>query len=863
MKPRAPAAVNGEPTVAPARDTFPVMHSSAFVPHLPDSIRGLAELALDLRSSSDYGAEEFWRQLAPDIWAVTRNPWLILQTASETRLRELAEDPTFRRELDLRLAAHGASLGTPGWFQETHAGSPLGAVAYLSLEFGLSESLPIYSGGLGILAGDFLKAASDLGVPLVGVGLLYQQGYFRQVLDAQGSQHELFPYNDPTQLPITPVRDAEGGWLRMAFEPPGRTLWLRVWEARVGRVRLYLLDSNDPLNTPADRGITGELYGGGPELRIQQESVLGIGGWRLLQTLGIRPEICHLNEGHAAFAILARAASFVEETGQPFDVALAATRPGNLFTTHTPVAAGFDRFEPALAARYLAPLAERVGVPVERILALGRANPADASEPFHMAYLAIRGSGAVNGVSRLHGEVSRRLFQPLFPRWPEREVPVGHVTNGVHTPSWEAAPIGEILDAACGPQRWHDCLEAVECALRGLSDEQLWELRGGLRRALVDFVRIRLARQRAAAGAVEARVAGAGLPLDPNALTLGIARRFATYKRPNLLLEQPERLARLLADPRRPVQLLVAGKAHPADASGKALIHAWSEFLRRPELHGRAVFLDDYDMLLAERLVQGVDVWINTPRRPWEASGTSGMKVLVNGGLNVSELDGWWAEAFAPDVGFALGDGREHGEDPTWDAAEGEALYGILETQVIPEFYQRDARGIPLRWLARVRESMARLTPRFSTNRMVREYTETYYLPLAAAYRRRAADQGKQAAAIVRWRDAVAAHWGGVHVASVTAESTGDRHRFRAQVYLGDLAPDAARVELYAEPIGAEQAVREGMARDERLAGAANAFRFSASVPATRPASDYTVRVIPHYPGAGVPLESNAILWAD
>jgi starch phosphorylase len=837
------------------------MNAASHVPHLPEALAGLAELALDLRWSSDFGAEEFWRQLAPDVWAVTRNPWLILQTASRRRLEELEADPDFRRELAARLRERRAALAAPGWFREAHPRSPLGSVAYFSLEFGLSESLPIYSGGLGLLAGDHLKAASDLGVPLVGIGLLYQQGYFRQVIDASGSQCELYPYNDPSQLPVLPVRDAEGGWLRMPFEPPGRTLWLRVWEARVGRVRLLLLDSNDPLNTPADRGITSELYGGGSELRLQQEAVLALGGFTLLRALGIRPEIFHLNEGHAALVVLARAAGFAEEHGVSFEVGLAATRPGNLFTTHTPVAAGFDRFDPGLMARYLTRFAERAGTSVERLLALGRANPLDPHEPFNMAWLAARGSGAVNAVSRLHGEVSRRIFQPLFARWPEAEVPVGHVTNGVHVPSWEAPQIGAALEEACGPRRWIDDPGAVQEGIRTLADERLWEIRTRQRADLVDFVRVALARQCAAAGEPEERVAEARRALDPNVLTLGFARRFAPYKRPNLLLHDPDRLARLLNDPARPVQIVVAGKAHPQDGAGKAMIRTWSEFLARPDVRGRAVFVADYDILVGERLVQGVDVWINNPRRPWEASGTSGMKVLVNGGLNFSELDGWWVEAFTPDVGWALGDGREHEGDAGWDAFEAGELLRVLEQEVAPEFYERDALGVPRRWLARVRESMARLTPRFSTQRMVREYVERFYLPLAAAFRRRAADQAKAAVAIVGWRAALAEHWATLHVGDVRSATGAGEHRFEAQVYLGDLEAEDVRVELFAESARGEAPLRREMTREVRLSGAANAFLYAGSVPDARPAAHWTVRVVPHHPEALIPLEAEPILW--
>ena len=522
----------------------------------------------------------------------------------------------------------------------------------------------------------------------------------------------------------------------MEIALPGYSVWLRAWQVQVGRVKLYLLDSNDAANLPVHRGITSELYGGGPDLRLKQELLLGIGGWRLLRALGIQPEVCHLNEGHAAFAVLERARNFMEETGQPFEVALAVTRAGNLFTTHTAVAAGFDRFDPALIEQYLRGYAEKeLGIAFHDLLALGRQNPADSSEPFNMAYLAIRGSGAVNGVSRLHGEVSRRLFLPLFPRWPEDEIPIGHVTNGVHVPTWDSAPADDLWTEACGKERWLGTTKGLEQDIRQISDAKLWQFRTAATKSFVEYVRERLSLDMDTRGAPPEEVEAAKHLFDPNALTLGFARRFATYKRPNLLLHDPARLLRLLTHPQRPVQLIIAGKAHPADQAGQALIREWMHFIWQPEARPHVIFLSDYDMLLTEQLVQGVDVWINTPRRPWEACGTSGMKVLVNGGINLSELDGWWAEAYTPEVGWALGDGREHGDDPAWDAAEAEALYDLLEREVIPEFYARDAQGIPTAWVARMRDSMASLTPRFSANRAVGEYTEQHYLPAAAAYR--------------------------------------------------------------------------------------------------------------------------------
>jgi starch phosphorylase len=575
----------------------------------------LSELALDLRWTWTHAGDDLWRAVDAEAWERTRNPWFVLHSVPHARLRELARDEAFCRAL---AALAGAPPARP--FSEAR-------VAYFSMEFAIGEAVPLYAGGLGVLAGDYLKTASDLDLPIVGVGLLYQEGYFRQTIDADGHQHESYPYNDPTALPLEPLSAPTGGWLRIEEALPGRALWLRVWRARVGRVSLLLLDSNDLYNSPGDRGITGKLYAGGVEKRLLQEIVLGIGGWRALAAVGATPDVAHLNEGHAALVVLERARSFARQARLSFAEALWATRAGNVFTTHTPVAAGFDAFAPELVERNLGAYADELGISAAELLALGRGDARDRAEPFNLAWLAMRGCTRANGVSRLHGEVSRRIFGPLFPRWPEAEVPIGHVTNGVHLPTWSS--------------------RAADHAAAALDDAALWRLRDASRRALVARTRARLRTQLLRRGVREdvERI------LDPDTLTLGFARRFVEYKRPALLLHDPARLTRLLYDPARPIQLVLAGKAHPNDEQGKQMIEQWIRFASRPEVRARVVFLEDYDLELAAEMVQGVDVWLNTPRRPWEACGTSGMKVLVNGGLNLSSLDGWWAEAYDPAVG--------------------------------------------------------------------------------------------------------------------------------------------------------------------------------------------------------------------
>jgi starch phosphorylase len=822
---------------------------------------GLGDLALDLRWSWNHAADELWHRLDPDLWALTHNAWVILQTVSRERLTACLDDGAFRQKLEDTLRYYEHHNTRSHWFEAKYPNPTITAVAYFSMEFMLSDSLPIYSGGLGNVAGDQLKAASDLGVPVYGVGLLYQQGYFRQHIDAEGHQEALYPYNDPGQLPIAPLRHRNGEWLRLSIALASTRLWLRAWEVRVGRARLFLLDSNDPANLPAYRGFTAELYGGGPETRLQQERILGIGGWRVLRAMGVRPDVCHLNEGHASFAVLERARDFMEETKQPFEVALAATRPGNLFTTHTPVEAGFDRFPPALMERRVRRYAEeRLGISFKELMALGRLNPEDDSEPFNMAYLAIRGSGAVNGVSRLHGEVSRHLFGPLFPRWADSEIPIGHVTNGVHVPTWDSEAADDIWTEACGKDRWRGDLEEVSHALDSVPATDLWKMRALTRTQLVDYVRSYLSRQLAGEGAPPDQIELASHLFDPDTLTIGFARRFATYKRPNLLLQDPERLLRMLMSNERPVQLVIAGKAHPQDREGQDMIRQWIQFIRNSPARRHVVFLADYDMQMTEHLVRGVDVWLNTPRRPWEASGTSGMKVLVNGGINLSELDGWWAEAYSPEVGWAVGDGREHDSDPAWDREEAERVYSLLENEVIPMFYKRDQSGIPLAWIERVRASMSRLTARFSANRVIREYVETHYLARAKAYR----DRAKNTAAVeelVRWRKAIENEWPRLRFSSVDVTSSEGQHVFKVQIYLGGLSTEAVLVQLYANGRDGGHGETVEMKRGDPLLGASNAHPYTAAVPANRPAEDFTPRIIPHHPLAAVPLECTRILW--
>lgn len=833
------------------------------------------DLALDLRWTVRQTTDRVWELLDPEAWEKTKNPYLILQNISKSRLKELARDEVLGKEIREWQEKNAQFLAQPGWC-EKH--SDLGQIAYFSMEFGLSEALPIYSGGLGILAGDHLKTASDLGVPLVGVGLLYQQGYFRQVLDRDGSQIEAFPYNDPDSLPIEPAWNKEGGRLKIRINLPGRHLYLRVWRAQVGRVSLYLLDSNDPLNSPWDRAITASLYAPGQELRLIQEIILGMGGWLALKKMGIKPDVCHMNEGHAAFVVLARAYSFMEEVGCSFPVALWATRAGNVFTTHTPVEAGFDRFERSLLRKYAEHYTDSSRLSHNALASMGArtaGDDADDTSLFNIAFLALSGSCFINGVSRLHGRVSKGIFQPRYPNWPAIEVPVNYVTNGVHIPTWDSPAAQSLWSQSCDGGCDPDWIDYDAGRISEQSDQDIWGFRAVARKDLVEYARRRHARQMGEHGASPEEIEAARHVLDPNTFTMGFARRATAYKRTNLLLRDEEKLVRILTNRDRPVQLLMAAKAHPADLAGKEMVKQMARFASRRDVSDRVIFLEDYDIDLAQHLQAGVDLWINTPLRPNEACGTSGMKVLANGGLNISTLDGWWDEAYSPEVGWLIGDGRESesesepgaGSSAERDDEDARNLYRLLEEEVIPLFYQRNDQGIPSSWVAKIKASMAQLTPRYSSMRMMKEYVEKIYHPAQEAYRRRAADGAKLAQQLVSWQERISQSWSGIHFGRLKVSREEARWHFQVEVYLGDVSPEDVRVELYADALprsGREEehsSARILMEQGELLAGSVNGFIYSADVPGERKAEDYTPRIVPYHPDAFIPQEDAHILW--
>jgi len=844
------------------------------VPALPPRLEPLRRLAYNLRWAWDHATIELFRRLDSDLWEATgHNPVLMLGTIDQAHLEAAANDDGFLSHMDGVARYFDAYMaGESTWFRRAHGGSGDLLVAYFSAEFGLTECLSIFAGGMGVLAGDHLKSASDLGVPLVGVGLLYQQGYFRQHLNKAGWQQEVYPEHDFHNLPLSLALRPGGEPLTLSVAYPGRSVTAQVWQAQVGRVALYLLDTNIPANAPADRDITDQLYGGDLEMRLKQEILLGIGGYRALGALGLQPAICHINEGHSAFLALERIRRLMETNNLSFAEAREAASAGLVFTTHTPVPAGHDYFPPDLMERYFSAYCRDLGLSRHDFLALGRQNPANDSEPFCMTVLALRMAARSNGVSRLHGQTSRRMWQGLWPGVPEGEIPITHITNGIHFQSWISREMKELYDRYLGV-RWREepADQAVWRRVDQIAAEELWRTHERRRERLVAFARRRLHRQLAQRGESQSDIALAEEALDPGALTIGFARRFATYKRATLLLRDPERLARLLNDPHRPAQIIFAGKAHPRDEPAKELIRQLVETTRQDRFRRRLVFLEDYDMAVARYLVQGADVWLNTPLRPEEASGTSGMKAVANGVLNMSTLDGWWDEAYDPEVGWAIGRRERENDVNAQNQVDAADLYDLLERDVIPTFYDRDSSGLPRRWIARMKASIGTLSSRFNTHRMVREYTEQVYLPMADRYRRLMADNLARARALAAWQARLRASWPQVRIEATDSGPTaqlrvGDPFSVRVRVYLGSLTPDDVTVELCLGRLDITGEIGEATVLPMQPVTAEGDGRHIYEVTAVccrrSGQHGYTVRILPHHPDLATPFLPGLIAWA-
>jgi glycogen phosphorylase len=855
---------------------MPHVHAFHVVPALPESLDRLRALAYNLRWSWDHETIELFRRLDRDLWETSgHNPIRMLGTISQDRLRDLAADDAFLADVD---RAH-YSLETylragSTWYKRNYAAKlpPETRIAYFSMEFGLTECLPIYSGGLGVLAGDHLKSASDLGLPLVGIGLLYQQGYFRQYLNTDGWQQERYPDNDFYNMPIQRERNERGEPIQVCIDLPGRNVYAQVWRVQVGRIPLYLLDTNIDANNPDDQNITDQLYGGNAELRLKQEMVLGIGGMRALAALNIRPTLCHMNEGHSAFLSLERTRMLMQETGTDFAHAVEVTAAGSLFTTHTPVPAGFDFFPAELLGRYFGAYIRELGLSFDDFMGMGRTNRWDQGEQFNMALLALHNAHYVNGVSKLHGRVTRRMMQSAYNGFPLDEVPVDTVTNGIHTRSYVSQEMADLLDRYLGGRWSQDVSDTgVWARVDDIPDEEIWRIKERRRERLVLFARNRLRHQYEQRNRSNFELRRAREVLNPNALTIGFARRFATYKRATLILSDPDRLIRLLTDEQRPVQILLAGKAHPRDDGGKQLIREIYQFAQRPEVRNRIVFLEDYDLVVARHMVQGVDVWLNTPRRPMEASGTSGMKVLANGGLNVSILDGWWAEGYDPRVGWAIGKGEDYADPDEQDRVEAGALYELLEKEVVPLYYDRGTDGIPLAWLSRIKTSMRTLCPVFNTHRMVSEYAERFYFPATRRYERLRENDMERAKQLVDWKQRLRTHWSQVRIESVVAQTGADGQNpcvgtsieVTAQVRLGQLTTDDVVVQAYHGPLDADHQVTQG--ETTTLAPIANVdgvCRYVGELPCSNSGlQGFSVRVLPAHPDAQLPQELPLITW--
>lgn len=850
------------------------VHTFKVVPSLPPELESLRDLAYNLRWSWNHNTIALFRRLDRDLWEESfHNPVLMLGMIEQEKLEAAAADEGFLAQLKRAVDDQQQYLNAQStWFTRTFGHEDKPQIAYFSAEFGITESLSIFAGGLGVLAGDHLKSASDLGVPLIGVGILYQQGYFQQYLNEGGWQQEAYENNDFSNLPVTLVRDEAGEPLRVKIPHPGREVIIQVWKAQVGRVPLYLLDTNIPENDPEDRDITDQLYGGTTEMRIRQEMVLGIGGYRAIKAMNLSPTVYHMNEGHSAYLALERTRRYMKTHDFSFDEAREAALAGLVFTTHTPVAAGHDYFTPDLVEEYMGNYISEMGLSRQDFLALGRKDPSNNQESFCMTVLALRMAVYSNGVSKLHGSVSREMWQQLYPGVPREEIPITHITNGVHFPSWLSAEMKTLYDRYMG-LRWRE--EPGDDELWGrlarISGEELWRTKELRRERLVTFCRRRLREQMEERGASQAALQAADEVLDPSVLTIGFARRFATYKRATLLLQDPDRLDRIVNHPEHPVQIIFSGKAHPRDNPGKELIKRIVELAQQERFRKRLVFIEDYDMAVARYMLQGSDVWLNTPLRPREASGTSGMKAAANGALTLSVLDGWWDEAYRPDLGWAIGRREMYSDRAYQDQVEAEALYGLLENEVVPMFYNRDEHRLPRQWLDKVKRSMKNLSCFFNTHRMVADYTERFYIPVTNHFRRFTADGMERATDLAAWKARIAENWPAVEVVDVKTGNLeqvriGDEYEVQAYIKLGELNPEDVQVELYCGPVDSYGEISNGQSQtltlESRSRGDVYLYQTRASADRHSGLHGYTVRILPSHPDLVTPFIPGLITWA-
>ena len=844
-------------------------------PKLPNALGRLHELAYNLRWSWDHEAISLFRRLDLDLWEETgHNPEWMLGRLSQGRLNGLVADTSFMAHYARVCSAYDDYLSSNDtWFARKNSDlqrQPV--IAYFSMEFGLTECLQNYSGGLGVLSGDHLKSASDLGIPLVGVGILYQEGYFQQYLNADGWQQESYPINDYASLPVTLQHDEHGEPIKVAAPLPGRELWAQVWKVQVGRVSLFLLDTNiDDNALQEDRNLTDRLYGGDRRTRIRQEILMGIGGVRALKALGIEADIFHMNEGHSAFLLLERIRAYMHEGGLSFEQAKALTAASSVFTIHTPVTAGLERFGFDLIDEHFTDYMWQLGLSRDEFLDLGREKMGDY-ELYSMSVMALNLSSGANGVAELHGAVSRDMWQWVYPGVPVHEVPIRAITNGVHVQTWVSQEMAQLFDRYLDPAwRSQESRASVWQGVMSIPDAELWRTHVRRRERLVAFARDRLRMQLQRRGVSQTAIEAADEVLNPDALTIGFARRFATYKRATLLFRDLGRLRRLVTDSERPVQFIFAGKAHPHDNEGKELIRTIINVAREQDFRNAIVFLENYDMNVARYMVQGVDIWLNNPRRPEEASGTSGMKVIYNGGLNCSVLDGWWAEAYRHDIGWCIGHGEEYSEDE-WahqDYIESQALYNLLEQDILPLFYRQGRDGLPRDWIRRVKRCMRRLAPQFNTHRMVQQYTDDFYMPRFRVSQSMRQGDFAGTDAFLDWQRRLGDVWHEIAVLDVDIASgeveIGSRAGVVASVRLGGLSPADVKVQLYYGMLDTMGNIREGQAVDMRLASenGGGVYDFvTEHVYETTGNVGFSVRVLPHHEFLHSSFVPRKILWA-
>ncbi len=843
------------------------------VPKLPGVLNPLKDLAGNLWFGWHPEVCALFRRIDPALWKESgNNPVYLLGRADQKRLEELAKDEGFLSELKRVHESFKEYMAASSENALTKQTDTDCLIAYFSMEFGIVQCLRTYSGGLGILAGDHLKSASDLNYPLVGVSLLYQEGYFHQYLNADGWQQEEYPENDFANLPVHLMRDKNGTPVTVEVSFQGRPVVIQIWRAMVGRIPLYLLDTNTDANPPDIRYTTARLYGGDWEMRIRQEIVLGIGGVRALDRLGIRPNAYHMNEGHSSFSALERIRSLQEKEGLSFDAARELVIATNVFTTHTPVPAGNDVFSPGLMEQYFSDYAQSMGIAFKVLTAFGREQPWDDNEQFSMTVLALRLSAHTNGVSRLHSQVSQNMWKRIWPKNPTEDIPINHITNGIHIPSWISQDMSRLFNRYLSPKWMEDPdNEKVWRRINEIPNSELWNTHERAREHLVGFTRQSLRKQLERRGASRGEIEAAMGALHPEILTIGFARRFATYKRAGLVLRDEERLLRLLKDPKRPMQIVFAGKAHPQDHKGKDLIKEITHFAKRENVIHRFVFLEDYGIRLSRHLVQGVDLWLNTPRRPLEACGTSGMKAIPNGTLNMSTLDGWWIEGYDPRFGWAIGHGETYEDKELQDDIESRDFYNLLENEIIPLFYDRGPDNIPKGWVKMMKDSMRDLCPTFNSHRMVQEYTHQFYLGSARRWNELTQDDMAGARALAEWRQKLLTNWDSVRISDIRSGETIDLPitsdlKIEADVRLAGLDPEDVDVAIYYGPLNLKEKFTERyiqIMKPESNDGNEN-YHYAGFIPCGQTGKfGFTIRIMPSSQKLETPYTTGLVVWAE